>query len=176
MGSILDRLGPDGFGIALLLLALPMIIPAPGPIGFPLGCLIVILAMQALRGASSLSLPAFIRKRPVSRRLLRSILARSLPCMARTERYLREQRLSWLTGRAARAVQAVPVLLLAIAILLPLGNTVPALALAALAFGWIVRDGVAVLVAIILSIAALAWCVFLLVAGATAVDWLVSAF
>jgi len=176
IGIILDRLGPDAFGIALLLLSLPMVIPMPGPIGFPLGCLIGLLAIQALRGAKNPTLPTFIRERPVSRRLLRSILVRSLPWMARAERHVREERLSWLTGRAVRVLLAVPVLLLAVAIILPLGNSIPAVALIVLAVGWIVRDGAAVLIAFALSIAALAWCVFLVIAGVTAIDWLASIF
>ncbi len=100
------------------------------------------------------------------------MIARALPWLVRTERWGNERRLALLTGRRARVVLAFPLLLLARAIMLPIpfGNVAPALALIAFAFGFMARDGAAILLALILSLAALVWTGFLLVVGASLID------
>ena len=62
---------------------------------------------------------------------------------------------------------ALPLLLLALAIMLPIpfGNLAPAVVVMAFALGFIARDGAAVLVGLVLSLAALAWTGLLPFAG-----------
>jgi hypothetical protein len=69
-------------------------------------------------------------------------------------------------------ILALPLFLLALAIILPIpfGNFAPALALVAFALGFMARDGLAVLLALGLSVAALAWAGLLLVVGTALVD------
>jgi hypothetical protein len=178
IGTIVDRLGADGLGLALLVLTLPTLIPIPGPFGITFGTLLALLALQTMAGARSLWLPGPLRRVSAPSDAIRAVIARALPWVARAETVLQERRLAVLAGPRARPVLAVPVLLLAFAIILPipLGNMAPAIALLAFALGFMARDGLAILAALGLSAAALAWTGLLVFAGASALEWVTRAF
>ncbi len=172
LGALFERLGPEGLGLALLLLALATLIPVPGPVGMTFGTLIALVALQVMGGARALWLPSFLHRRALPGTMLRGVIARALPWLARAERWLEEERLSALAGQRARMVLAVPLFLLGVAITLPIpfGNVAPALALIAFALGFMGRDGAVTLLALALSVAALAWTGFLFVAGAALLE------
>lgn len=173
LGEVVDELGPEGFGLALLILALPALFPIPGPVGMTFGSLILVLSLQLLTGARSLWLPGFLRRRTLPSDTLRDVIRRSLPWLGRAERWLDECRLASLAGERLRPFLALPILLCAIAIVLPipLGNFAPALALIVFALALMAQDGLAVLMALVLSGLALAWTVVLFVAGASILAW-----
>ena len=172
VGAVIDRLGPEGLGLAVLLLTLPTLIPVPGPLGMVLGTLLALLSLQVLAGASRLWLPEAIRRRPAPSRTLRAAIAGALPWVGHAESVLRERRMSVLTGRRARILLALPVLALALVITLPIpfGNAVPAVALIVIALGLMARDGVAILCGLGISVVALAWTGLLVFAGAAMLE------
>jgi hypothetical protein len=173
VGDLSDRLETEGLGLTLLLLTLPALIPLPGPFGIVFGTLVAAVAVQILFGAERLWLPGFLRRRPVPQRILRNVIRAGLDWAEFAERGLRENRMIWLTGRRARMLLALPLLLMAVTIVLPipLGNLLPALALIAAAIGFMAYDGLAVLVSILIAIAAVIWIAILLYAGAAAIDY-----
>lgn len=172
LGDAMDGLGNDAIALALLLLTLPTLIPVPGPIGMTFGTLLALLAVQLMLGSRTLWLPGWARRRPLPAKALRAPIARSLPWIGRAESLLRERRLSAFAGQRARAVLAAPLLLLAVAIILPipLGNLLPAIALMVFALGFLTRDGGAVLAALVISVLALAWIALVLIAGAEVLE------
>ncbi|MBN9079420.1 MAG: exopolysaccharide biosynthesis protein [Rhizobiales bacterium] len=172
IGELLDRLGTNGIGLVLLVLTLIALIPIPGPFGMVSGSLIALVAVQVLAGSRALWLPAFLRRGKVPAAALRNIIARALPWLRRGEYFLKEDRLPILAGRHARIILAVPLLLLAVAIILPIpfGNVAPAIALITFALGFIARDGTAILIALIFSMAALAWTALILLSGAALIE------
>jgi hypothetical protein len=173
IGDVVDALGAEGLGLALLVLTLPALIPSPGPVGMVFGTLTALLAFQILLGSERLWLPARWRKRPAPRQAIRKTVARALPWIGRAEVMLKENRLTQFTGRHARIAFALPILLMAITIALPipLGNFAPSLALIVIALGFIARDGLAVLIGLIAAGLALAWTLALVLFGASAVAW-----
>lgn len=172
-GELVDGLGPEGLGLALLVLTLPALIPLPGPFGMVFGAFILIVAVQMLFGAERFWLPARLRQRRLPPPMVRRLIARALPLIGRAESLLQENRLDGLTGRAARTACAVPILLMSAVIMLPipLGNFAPALALIFLSIGFAARDGLAVLAGLATSVLAIAWTLFLTVSGAAALQW-----
>lgn len=172
LGTLFDRLGEDGLGLALLILSLPTLIPVPGPIGMTFGSLIAVVALQVMTGARTLWVPSVLRRRELPGPALRGVIGRALPGLSRAERLLEEGRLSSLAGRRARVVLALPILLLAVAIILPLplGNIAPALALVAFGLGLLARDGLMILVGLAASLLALGWTGFLVLAGAALIE------
>nr|WP_246736234.1 exopolysaccharide biosynthesis protein [Enterovirga sp. DB1703] len=173
LGELFDRLGYEGFGLALLVLTLPTIIPTPGPVGMTFGTVIALVALQVMFGARGVWLPAFLRRRTVPGAALRRGIAVALPYLARAERWLCEHRLALLTRGPARALLGLPIFVLAVAIALPIpfGNTAPALALLVFAFGFMARDGAAIAAALVLTVLAVAWTAFLFLAGASLFGW-----
>ena len=159
VGEMVDALGGAGIGLTILMLALPSFIPVPGlPTGVVFGTALAILALQVMLGADRLILPERLRRFSMPREPVVKGGLWIAPWFRRVEWMLRP-RLPALSGRIARFVLALPILIHAVMILLPipLGNQLPALAVIAFAFGLIERDGIAVLAGALLSVLAVAW-------------------
>lgn len=174
IGDIFTRLGPAGIGLAVLVLALPALIPIPGPFGMVFGSCLSLVAVQMMFGARRLWLPRLLAERRVPARFLRQAVDHAVPWLKRMERLTQRRRLRPLTRGMARMAIGVPVFLLAVALALPipLGNLMPVVALVAIALAILEQDGVALLVALVLSVAALAWVGVLFFAGAGLLDFL----
>jgi len=173
VGELFDGLEAEGLGLTLLLLTLPALIPLPGPFGMVFGTLVALVALQILFGAERLWLPESLRRRPVPQRLLRNVIRAGLDWAGFADPDFPWDRLVWLTGRRARMLLALPLLLMAVTIILPIpmGNVMPALALIAAAIGFMACDGLAVLVSILIAMAAVVWTAVLLYTGAAAADY-----
>lgn len=155
--DIVDRLDERAIGLAILVMAIPCLVP--GLYGPPqiLGIPIILLAGQLLFGRRELWLPDRIMTRRVAGSWLKGMAD------------FAERRLSWLerlagprltpltTGMGERFAGAM-MIVATLCILPPITNTVPSIALALLAVGILERDGL--FVAIGAAIAA-AWATLL---------------
>ena len=173
IGALMDALGDAGLGILLIVFALPSFIPTPGlPVGFVSGTVVALIALQVMTGRHTLWLPERLRNFSMPRDFLIKGAAYLAKPMRYFERWLKP-RFSQFTGKTARMFLALPILILAVSIVLPipLGNQAPSIALIAFGFGLIERDGLAILVAIILSVLAMAWLAFVIVFGVEAISY-----
>lgn len=161
LGELLDGLGPAGFALVLVLLAVPALMPLPLlPNGMVCGLLLALVAPQMARArARRVWVPLPLRRWALPAAPLAGALERAAPRVARVEALLKPGRLRALSGAAARPALAAVVLLmgLLIAAPVPFGNLPPAAALIVLATGLAARDGGAVLVGLGVSAAATAW-------------------
>ena len=170
IGAMMDALGDAGLGILLIIFALPSFIPTPGlPVGFVSGTVVALIALQVMAGRHTLWLP----ERLCAFSMPREILIKGAVYLAKPMRFFErwlKPRYSQFTGKTARMFMALPILILAVSIVLPipLGNQAPSIALIAFGFGLIERDGLAILVAILLSVLAMAWLTFVIIFGAQA--------
>jgi len=155
LGELLDRLARRGFGLLMIALALPTLIPIlpPGTAAF-IGLLYIILAVQMLIGLNEPWLPARLRRYPLSRRTIAALRERGVPLLRRIERFSRP-RLLFLDDRVTARAVAVVVLVLGIVLFFPLPflNTVPALAVLLLGIGQLNRDAVFLLAGVLLAVA-----------------------
>ena len=160
IGALLDSLGPAGVPLAVVLLALPSILPIPFlPTGPVMGALLMMIGAEFGLGASRLRLPGALLRIGLPRGTLVAVLRRAIPLVERIEGWQRPGRLRWLLGAAARPLLGLSVVLLGFAITLPMpfGNPPPGIALLLLGLALLARDGLAVLVALCLGVLALAW-------------------
>lgn len=172
IGALMDALGEAGLGILLIVFALPSFIPTPGlPVGFVSGTVVALIALQVMAGRHTLWLPERLRNFSMPRDMLVKGAAYLAKPMQFFERWLKP-RLSQFTGKTARMFLALPILILAISIVLPipLGNQAPSIALIAFGFGLIERDGLAIIIAIVLSMMAMAWLAFVIIFGVEAIS------
>jgi hypothetical protein len=145
LGEVVAAAGSRVHGLAILLLALPEVVPLPLPsastvLGLPL---LLVSAHLALFGEEG-PLPAWMMSRAVPRSILTALARYGSPGLEWLERISRPRWL-WL-ARQERAVGLVCTLMSLILFLpLPLINAPPAAALALLALGMIQRDGISVL-------------------------------
>lgn len=144
LGELRDRLARRGFGLLMIVLALPTLIPVlpPGSAAF-IGLLYILLSLQMLFGRDEPWLPARLSRFRLSARTIASLRDRGVPFLRRVERFSRPRPLLVDERVATRAV-ALVVLLLGIILLTPLPflNTLPALAVMLMGIGLLNRDGV----------------------------------
>ncbi len=157
--DIVRHFGSDAsVGWLLLLLAVPALVPSPGvPLGMVFGTALALLALHLTFGPRPVRLPRWIARRRLAASSLDAATARLGPMIQRLERLTRP-RLAGLVRPSAIRVLGLVILLNAILIILPipLGNTLPAMAVMTMALGLIARDGVAIAAGVGLSVGALA--------------------
>ena len=172
LGELLDGLGSAGVGLTILLLALPVMFPVPGPWGTILGGSLAAVSVQLLCGSTRLWFPGWIRRRSLPIETLKAMIERSVPWLQWIEAHMRPDRLKALTGRRAQALMGVPMFSLAIALALPLplGNFLPLIAFAMFALAFLESDGMAVIIALVLTVIALIWTAILIFLGVEIVD------
>ena len=145
IADILAAFGDRAFGALMLVFAAPNALPTPPGTSSVLGAPLLFITFQLMIGRSVLWLPRLITNRSVARADFARLVDRMAPWLEKAERLLRP-RLTLLIGLVADRFIGAACLLLAVILFLPipLGNMVPALAIAAFAVGLIERDGVAV--------------------------------
>jgi hypothetical protein len=143
LGELRDRLARRGFGLLMIVLALPTLIPVlpPGSAAI-IGLLYILLSLQMLFGRDEPWLPARLSRIRLSARTIAALRNRGVPFLRRIERFSRPRPLL-VDERVASRVVALVVLLLGIVLLTPIPflNTLPALAVMLMGIGLLNRDG-----------------------------------
>ncbi len=161
--AIFARLDERAFGAGLFLLALPCAIPflylVPQVVSLPM----MALTLQMLAGREEPWLPEKFGERRIDK-----------PGLTRMSRFGRKwfgwlekishPRMSWLTGKSAERVLALFLTVFCASILLPIPstNTVPGIGVAIIAFGLMSRDGLLVILGLIIGTA---WIALLITAA-----------
>ena len=147
--DLLAALGDRAIGALLFIFAFPNVLPTPPGTSAVLGAPLLFLAAQLAFGRQPW-LPAIITKRSMSRDDFQTLIRRIAPWLARAEKLLKP-RLSSLTLPPMEYLIGLVCLLLAIllALPIPLGNMLPALAISLIALGVLERDGVWVLAGLV---------------------------
>jgi hypothetical protein len=140
IGQIRDRLDERAFGLMILILAIPCLVPALYGVPQIVGVPILLLAGQMLVGRKEPWLPEGVLKRTVSKSMLDRMADFATKRMGWLER-LSKPRLTMFATGAAERLAAVFMILATLTIILPMTNTVPSVALALLSVGLIQRDG-----------------------------------
>jgi hypothetical protein len=139
VSEIVDRLDERAFGLLLLLLAIPCLVPGlPGAqiIAIP----IFLLAAQILIGRHEPWLPGWFTRLQVEKGWLASIAGFADKRLRWTEA-LSRPRLRFIASGLGERVLALFMLVAAVTVMLPITNTVPSLSLTLMALGLIQRDG-----------------------------------
>ena len=162
IGEIFEVFHERGFGILLLILAIPLVlIPIPGTnVPFALA-LVVITAQQAL-GRHTPWFPKYLHGKKVSCKNLTLGLKRAAFWCEKIEIFLKP-RLGWVTQDGPSRMIGVAGLALSLfsAIPLPLTNSVPGIGIGLMALGIGMRDGLAILAGAFIGIT---WVLMLLTA------------
>ncbi len=158
IGDLLSALGDRGYGLLMLVLALPNLIPAPIPgLSGVLGTPIILLALMMLAGYPQPVLPKVIRERSVPRAALEAVILRAKPWLARLEARVRPGTLP-LPNRTVEVVAAVLLSINAtlLALPIPFGNPAPALAIVVMSVALIEADRRLFVVSIVVLLLAIA--------------------
>ncbi|GAB5458628.1 MAG: exopolysaccharide biosynthesis protein [Henriciella sp.] len=150
--AIMDRLDERAFGAGLFILALPCAIPflylVPQIVSLPM----MALTLQMLAGRSEPWLPQKFGERKIDKDGLTRMSTFGRKWFGWLE-IIAHPRLTWLTGKGAERVLAVFLTVFCASILLPIPstNTVPGIGVAIAAFGLMSRDGLLVILGVIIG-------------------------
>lgn len=157
LGALRDALGDRGFGVLLFIFALPNLVPVNIPLlSAVLGLPLVLLAAQLSYGRHKPWFPDWLTDQTFSRQGFAAVVTRALPYLERAERLLRPRLtvlLSW-TGERLIGI-AILILALVLALPIPFANWLPACAIAIIALAIVEKDGVAVLVGLVVGVLSL---------------------
>lgn len=167
IGEMVDHFGHRAFGAVLFAFSSPNLLPLPPGSSTILSLPLLLIAPQLLVGVRAPWLPKLLTRKSIDRRALAKGFDKLLPRLAKIER-LSRPRLGFLFGPVGDRLIGLVITLLTFVLILPipLGNLLPAAAVACLALSLTQGDGVLALVGYGLAVASVA--VLALSAGAAA--------
>ncbi|MCZ0964611.1 exopolysaccharide biosynthesis protein, partial [Paracoccus benzoatiresistens] len=153
VAQMLTALGDRGLIGLLLILALFNVIPNPPGTSAVLGLPMLYLSWQMMHGQMPW-LPQFLAGRSFDIAHFRALVTRAMPYLNRVERLLRPRLSPFSSPAAMKVLGSVCLVLSAVLILpIPLGNLLPAAAIAIIALGALERDGAWILGGVVFGIA-----------------------
>lgn len=158
IGELRDALSGRAYGILLLVLAFPNLIPIPAPgLSAVLGAPLTMVTFQLMLGLKTPRLPKFIARRKIKREHLQRICTRIIPYIEKLELIIKP-RLKFLVQPPFDKLIALICVVLSLMIMLPipLANALPALAICLFAIGILQRDGLFVIFGVIATLIATA--------------------
>ncbi|MFS2317114.1 exopolysaccharide biosynthesis protein [Maricaulis sp. D1M11] len=161
LGEFVDALGERAFGIILFAFALPVSIPflygVPQVVAFPM----MFLALQMLAGRDEPWLPSRFRERNLSLESLQRMARGGRKWFGWLETLARPRLLVLSAAGAERVIGLVfTVFCASIMIPLPATNTTPGIAIAIASLGLVTRDGLLILLGLVLGTAWIALLIF----------------
>ncbi len=154
IGELRDALSGKAYGILLLVLALPNLIPIPAPgLSAVLGAPLILVTFQLMLGLKTPWLPKFIAGRRIKRSALSRSCNRIIPYLEKLE-FIIGPRLTFLVSYPADRFIALVCVILSLMIMLPVpfGNALPALAICLFALGILQCDGLFIIFGIIITL------------------------
>lgn len=145
--TLLDAFHERGFGFFLFLFALPAALPVPAfGINTVIALPLLLLTAQQAMGRHSVWVPIKWHHKTLSEVRVDGFITAATPWIKRLEFFIRP-RLEFMTqGHISKLIGIFGfVMALAVAVPLPLTNTVPSFGIAMMAIGVLMRDGLAVI-------------------------------
>lgn len=153
IADLVAALHDRAFGALMLIFAIPNAVPSIPGTSAILGAPLIFLAVQLAFGRKPW-LPAFIANRSMLRSDFASMVDRVAPWIRRAEKLLRPRFTILARPPAEYAIGALCLLMAIILFLpIPLGNMLPAIAICFFSLALLERDGVWVVLGVLLSIA-----------------------
>lgn len=171
IGDITRVLDDRAWGVIVLALAFPCLIPMPIPgFGLVFGAPLLVISLQLAAGQKRPWLPAILSRQSIDLETWKKSLAVILPRMKKVEKILR-YRLPWLSSTAGERLTGLMMVIVSVLLLLPVPFTnIPlGIILCLLGLGLFERDGIVLLIAWCLSLIALMIFSGLILFGGTAV-------
>jgi len=143
-----------GFGFLLFFFALPAALPLPGlGINTIIALPLILLTAQQAMGRHTIWMPQKIANKSISQKTVIGFTDKAAPWIKRLEFFIRP-RLGFITQGLFSNIIGVMgfIMAFAVAVPLPLTNTVPSLGIALMAIGVLMRDGLAVIIGALIGL------------------------
>ena len=159
-GELVDALGERGFGLLLMLFAIPNLLPFPGVPGvsFVTGMAILYIAVQLILARDEPALPEWLNRKSFTRGQLARFIVKTSPFLRWLEKPVRPRWTPAVAGIGERLIGLVAVIHgVTLALPIPMGNLPQAVALILFALALIELDGVMAILGYVASLAAFVW-------------------
>jgi hypothetical protein len=163
--EILQEMGDRAFGPALLICSIPEALPLPVVgVSAILGIPLMLISGQLFLGFQKIWLPKWIANRSFKRKFLEQAIYKMLHYLDKIERLIRP-RWQFMSSPLVHRLLGLLLLLLGIVIALPIpfGNFLPAIAILIISLGIIEKDGLVIAIGVFISII-----IFIIMASAIA--------
>ena len=142
-----------GFGLALMIFSLGIIIPLPPPFPSVIAIPLVIFSWQMANGFKAPKLPKKFAKLTLKRSVLATLVQKSAPYIAKVEAILRPRLIFMTSPRVERALGWLILIFSSFIVLpIPLSNFIPGLGILIISFGLLGKDGLAIIFGIIIGL------------------------
>lgn len=166
--DIKTALHERGFGILMVILAIPVSLPIPIPPGSTLlpGIPMLILSVQMLMGLDSPWLPGWIGNRTIKRSTLANIVEVAAPHLKRIERLLKP-RFSFASSKTGERIIGLVACILSLLVMnpVPFTHMVPAWGILIMSLGLLSKDGVTIILGIVTGVIGVAISMLVFFAG-----------
>ncbi len=143
VGAIREALGDRSFAALLILFAALNLLPLPPGATLILGLPLILVSAQMVLGYRNAWLPRILLDKTVDAARFRRSSARLVPLLQRLERLVKPRHWPFSQAAADRVIGLLALVLsLAVTLPIPLGNWLPAFAIAVLGLALSERDGV----------------------------------
>ncbi|WDM85663.1 exopolysaccharide biosynthesis protein [Ehrlichia sp. JZT12] len=143
-----------GFGVLMLLFSLPLAIPVPVPPGYTtiFSIPLLLFSFQMLLGLQTPWMPKWLEKKSFKRTTLALIVEKTAPILRKAEKLTKSRLLFIFNSFGEKCIAFVSLLCaISIAIPLPLTNFIPAGGVSIMSLGLLNRDGMMVIIGIMIS-------------------------
>jgi hypothetical protein len=148
IGEIKNMLHERGFGVLLVIAAIPICLPIPAPPGFTtvFSLPLIIFSLQMICGMRSPWLPRWLTDKKISRKGLEKLVQKAAPWLRKIESYL-HPRITYISVPAWERIIGIFVLIFSITIALPIPmiNFLPGWGVMIMSLGLLSKDGLVII-------------------------------
>ncbi len=175
--DLVDAMHSIGFGLVIMIFAFGLIIPLPPPFPSIISLPLLVFSVQMVMGYTSPKLPKRFAKLSVKRSVLAMLTKKSSPYIHKVERILKP-RLLFMTSVNAERVIGFFILIFStfVTVPLPLSNFIPGLGVLIISFGLLGKDGLVVILGILVGIAGIVVSITAVFLGVEAIYYLKDLF
>lgn len=177
LGELISILQERGFGLLMMVLVLPNCVPIPVPPGVStiFSVPLAFLAVQMVLGRHTPWLPQWLKSKTIKRATLAAMVAKLSPKLKFVEKLLRPRLSFFMTPVGERLIGLFWLLCtMSIAVPLPMTNFVPGMGILLVSLGLLNRDGLIILVGMIIGLLGCGFTVALLILGFKAIKTLLA--
>jgi len=163
-----NSLRERGFGLLMLIFAMPISLPLPLPPGFASlpAIPLLLFSIQMIMGLSSPWLPKWVDNKSIKRTTLATVIEKAAPFLKKIEKRLKP-RLSFASSRTGERLIGAFAFVFSICIMIPLPLThmVPAIGISIMSLGLLNKDGITIIIGMLIGSAGAAISMFVVVLG-----------
>ena len=173
--DLIDAMDSIGFGLAMMIFSLGIIVPLPPPFPSVIAIQLLIFSAQMTFGYSAPKLPKRFCDMTVKRSVLAMLVQKSSPIIRKVERILKP-RLLFMTVPFAEKIIGLFVLLFSSFILLPIpfSNLIPGLGVLIISFGLLGKDGLVIILGMTVGMTGVFISVATIILGVEAISFVKS--